>query len=262
MTPALSTEKLTVRYGGVTALEDVDLAVEPGQLLGLIGPNGAGKTTFIDALTGFARATGSVRLGDLPLEGMAPHQRARHGLARTWQSSMLFEDLTVAENLSVAAQASSWWRVAGASLLRRTAAQDEMGEVLNGLGLGSLADRPISALSQGQRKLVGVARALAARPTVVCLDEPAAGLDTQESEVLGAQLRQIVGAGTSMLLVDHDMGLVLSVCDEVVVLNFGRVIFRGPPAQVRSDPLVMSAYLGSTSSEDQPGPQPVSEVQP
>jgi branched-chain amino acid transport system ATP-binding protein len=261
MTPALSTEKLSVRYGNVTALEDVDLAVEPGQLLGLIGPNGAGKTTFIDALTGFARATGSVRLGDLPLEGMAPHQRARHGLARTWQSSMLFEDLTVAENLSVAAQASPWWRVAAASVRRRTPGQEAIRTVLDDLALGFLADRPISSLSQGQRKLVGVARALAARPTVVCLDEPAAGLDTQESEVLGGQLRQIVNAGTSMLLVDHDMGLVLSVCDEVVVLNFGRVIFRGPPDKVRSDPLVMSAYLGSGSTETQSGPKPVNEVQ-
>ncbi len=249
MTPALSTQGLSVSYGGVHALQDVDLVVEPGQLVGLIGPNGAGKTTFIDALTGFAPSRGSVRLGDVSLDGLAPHQRARRGLSRTWQSSMLFDDLSVSENLSVAAQASPWWRIAVRALRRRSSGLEEAQRVLDDLALGFLAERPISSLTQGQRKLVGVARALAARPTVLCLDEPAAGLDTQESQVLGAQLRQIVAGGISMLLVDHDMGLVLSVCDEVIVLDFGRVIFRGPPAAVRADPSVMKAYLGTSAGE-------------
>jgi branched-chain amino acid transport system ATP-binding protein len=249
MTPALSTSALSVRYGGVRALQDVDLTVEAGQLVGLIGPNGAGKTTFIDALTGFARSTGSARLGDRRLDGLAPHQRARLGLARTWQSSMLFDDLTVEENLAVASSSAPWWRAAGDALLGRRGSRAAGRAVLDELQLTALADLAPASLTQGQRKLVGVARALASRPAVLCLDEPAAGLDSNESAVLGAQLRSIVGAETAMLLVDHDMGLVLSVCDVVVVLDFGKVIFSGSPEAARSDPTVMRAYLGTSAAE-------------
>jgi len=249
VTAALRTEALSVRYGGVQALSEVDIEIEPGQLVGLIGPNGAGKTTFIDALAGFAPATGSAWLGARSLDRLRPHQRARHGLARTWQSSMLFDDLTVEENLAVASSSAPWWRAAGDVLRGRPSPRTVSRAVLDQLDLQFLATTSPPSLTQGQRKLVGVARALASSPTVLCLDEPAAGLDTNESQALGIQLRKLAGAEMAMLLVDHDMGLVLSVCDLVVVLDFGKVIFRGPPDAVRSDTAVMRAYLGSASAE-------------
>jgi branched-chain amino acid transport system ATP-binding protein len=249
MTAALRTEALSVRYGGVHALTDVEITLEPGQLVGLIGPNGAGKTTFIDALAGFAPASGSVWLGDRSLDDLRPHQRARAGLARTWQSSMLFDDLTVEENLAVASSSTPWWRSAGAVLRGRSGSRSISRAVLRQLGIEFLAETSATSLSQGQRKLVGVARALASSPTVLCLDEPAAGLDTNESSALGAQLRGLAGGELAMLLVDHDMGLVLSICDVVVVLDFGRVIFKGPPDAVRADPDVMRAYLGGAPAE-------------
>jgi ABC-type branched-subunit amino acid transport system ATPase component len=256
MTAALRTDQLSVNYGGVQALVDVDLTIEPGQLVGLIGPNGAGKTTLIDALSGFAVASGSVHLGDESLDGLSPHARARRGLARTWQSSMLFDDLTVEENLAVASSAVPWYRAAADVFRGRSGRRAVSREVLAQLGLEPLAAASPLALSQGQRKLVGVARALASSPTVVCLDEPAAGLDTNESQLLGEQLRRLVSPQRAMLLVDHDMGLVLSICDLVVVLDFGRVIFRGLPEAVRSDSGVMHAYLGSTAAESPPSKDP------
>jgi branched-chain amino acid transport system ATP-binding protein len=240
MRDALRTEGLSVAYGGVRALVDADVGVAPGHLVGLIGPNGAGKTTFIDAVCGFTRSTGRVWLNGTEITGLSPHRRARAGLGRTWQAADLFDDLTIAENLAVAARPA---------FRRRGDGGPDPLEVLDRLGLGDAADRATTELSQGQRKLVGVARALVARPTVVCLDEPAAGLDTDESRELGTRLRALTDGGTAMLLVDHDMGLVLSVCDEVVVLDFGRVIARGTPDEVRTNHAVIEAYLGSAARE-------------
>jgi len=227
---ALRARGVSVSFGGVRALVDVDLDVADGQLVGLIGPNGAGKTTFIDAITGFVRSRGSVELAGQDLSRLAPHERARSGLARTWQAGELFDDLTVGEHVAVAAR-------------RQTHA------ALALVGLEAAAGKLPAQLSQGERKLVGVARALAAAPSVVCLDEPAAGLDSAESERLGQRLREVVGGGTAMLLVDHDMGLVLSVCDWIVVLEFGEVIATGTPEQVRRDRRVVEAYLGSAGAE-------------
>lgn len=244
-------EAIDVRYGGVHALRAVDLEVGEGQLVGLIGPNGAGKTTFIDAITGFARADGRITLDGRSLSGLPPHRRARRGLARTWQSGELFDDLTVTENLAVSAQHPSWWATIGESLGRGVRPGAAVTEALDLLGLRQLADAPADSISQGHRKLVGVARALAARPRMICLDEPAAGLDTAESTELGRHLRAVADSGTAMLLVDHDMGLVLGICDHVVVLEFGTVIAAGPPAQVRNDPAVLAAYLGTAKEAAQ-----------
>jgi len=249
VTPVLLAEQVSVRYGGVQALADVDLEVGEGQLVGLIGPNGAGKTTFIDAVTGFARARGRIELDGRSIAGLAPDVRARHGLARTWQSAELFDELTVQENLAVATGRPGLWQTAKELVAGRPAPRRSVERALRLLELEPLAGARPDELTQGQRKLVGVARAVAADARVICLDEPAAGLDTAESEALGRRLRQLVDAGTSLLLVDHDMGLVLGVCDHVVVLDFGRVIARGTPEEVRRDQRVVEAYLGSAAAE-------------
>jgi branched-chain amino acid transport system ATP-binding protein len=243
---------VSVSFGGVHAVVDVDLQVGQGQLVGLIGPNGAGKTTFIDAITGFVPAQGRVELDGRDLTRLAPHARARLGLARTWQSIELFDDLTIRENLLVAAHRPSVWGTLKEAVSLPSAASAEISDALALLGLEGLADALPEELAQGQRKLVGIARALVVKPRLVCLDEPAAGLDTHESEELGRRLRLLVDGGQSMLLVDHDMGLVLGICDQVVVLEFGKVIASGEPDVVRRDQRVIAAYLGSAASEITP----------
>ena len=249
MTALLSASEVSVRFGGVHALTNVDLEVEDGQLVGLIGPNGAGKTTFVDAVTGFVAYTGGVELDGRDLAGLAPHARARAGLSRTWQSTELFDDLSIRENLAVAAHRPSL-REAARELVSSSATDDTaIDEGLSLVELGWASDLLPADLSQGQRKLAGVARAIAMRPRLLCLDEPAAGLDTGESEELGRRLRRLADGGTSMLLIDHDMGLVLSICDQIFVLEFGKLIAAGPPDTVRRNPDVVTAYLGEAASE-------------
>jgi branched-chain amino acid transport system ATP-binding protein len=243
----LSVRNLCVSYGGVHALSSVDLVVRPGELVGLIGPNGAGKTTFIDAVTGFAQYDGQVELDGADLTGLPPHARARRGLARTWQSIELFDGLTVAENIAVADSPRSGWATLRETFRRPTGLSGDIEKTLALLELEARVDTQAGDLSQGERKLVGVARALAGRPRIVCLDEPAAGLDSDESAQLGKRLRTVVEAGTGMLLIDHDMALVLEVSDTVVVLDFGKVIASGPPSVVRNDQRVIAAYLGGTA---------------
>jgi ABC-type branched-subunit amino acid transport system ATPase component len=218
------------------------LRVEPGTVVGLIGPNGAGKTSVIDAITGFAVASGSVRLGDRELTGMRAHQRVRHGLARSFQSLELYDDLSVEENVSVA--------TSGARDVDRRPGVDH---ALRLTGIEVLRDRPAGELSHGERQLVSIARAHAARPSVLLLDEPAAGLDTTESRWLGERIRSISEAGVGVLLVDHDVALVLGVCDWIYVLDLGRVIAAGTPSEIRTNPRVADAYLG-TSHDVQAAP--------
>jgi ABC-type branched-subunit amino acid transport system ATPase component len=251
MTAVLEARKICVNFGSVRALVDMDLQVPEGKLVGLIGPNGAGKTTFIDAVTGFVPARGTVVLNGRDISGRPPHVRTQLGLARTWQTLELFDDLTVKENLVVASR-----RPTAADLLeqvvlgRRQRTEAAVGEALALLELEQFADRMPTELSQGKRKLVGVARALAGRSKLIMLDEPASGLDTQESLELGQRLRQVVETGVAMLLVDHDMGLVLNICDYVYVLDFGHVLAHGTPAQVRTDDKVLAAYLGGVAATD------------
>jgi len=231
---ALQIDHLTVRYGGVVAVNDVSVSVDSGRIVGLIGPNGAGKTSVIDAVTGFAPARGSIELGGRHIEMLAPHARVRAGLARTFQSLELYDDLSVEENVSVAAS--------GRRHVDRRAA---VGRALDSAGISALRDRPAGELSQGERQLVSIARACAADPAVLLLDEPAAGLDSEETTWLGQRIRAICSSGTAILLVDHDVNLVLNVCDHVYVLDFGAVIAEGPPDAIRANRAVAAAYLGT-----------------
>ena len=245
----LDASGMSVSFGGVHALVDVDLRVEEGQLVGLIGPNGAGKTTFIDAITGFVQCRGHAELDGQDLSDLPPHARARLGLARTWQSIELFDDLSIRENLMVASHRPSLWGTVREMFSRPVVQTEVVDDALKLLRLEQVAELMPEELTQGQRKLVGVARALVAQPRLICMDEPAAGLDVNESAELGRRLREVVDAGTPILLVDHDMGLVLSISDEVVVLEFGKVIARGKPDEVRKNPGVVAAYLGSAAAE-------------
>jgi branched-chain amino acid transport system ATP-binding protein len=247
--PLLEVRGLTVRHGGLVALDEVDLRVQPGQVVGLIGPNGAGKTTFIDTITGFtAPARGHVRFAGHDLTTAAPHARARAGLVRTFQSLELFDDLSVLDNLLVAAQTPTWWSTLTDALWPKAHDTAETHAVLELLDLSRHAHRLPSELSNGERHLVALGRALVGSPALLLLDEPAAGLDPRETDELAQRLRQLPELGTSVLVVDHDMALIMGVCDEVHVLDFGRVVASGPPAQVRTDPTVIAAYLGRATS--------------
>jgi len=237
--PILEVRGIGVRYGAVQAAKDVSFEVYQGEIVGLIGPNGAGKTTVIDAMSGFAPATGSVLLDGDDLTGKPAYLRSRAGLGRSFQDVELYDDLSVAENVTVGASRST----------SNVPAAVRVRQVLHMVGLGSSADAEVATLSQGRRQLVSVARVLAAGPTVALLDEPAAGLDSSESRWLGERLRDARDAGTSILLVDHDMELVLTICDRVIVLDLGEVIAVGPPDVIRTDEKVISAYLGLPASE-------------
>jgi branched-chain amino acid transport system ATP-binding protein len=242
----LEVDHLRVAFGGVVAVDDVSFHVDEGTVVGFIGPNGAGKTTCIEALTGYLpHATGRVVFDGHDLRSMAPHRRARLGLVRTFQAVELFDDLTVRENLRAAANRRTWWQSLGDLVAPRWHDDESTIEAaLELLGLTDVADELPTQLPQGRRKLVGVARALACQPRLLLLDEPAAGLDTTESLELGQRLRAVVDSGVTVLLVDHDMGLVLGVCDRVVVLDFGKVIASGSPVDIRDDAAVVAAYLG------------------
>lgn len=252
--PALQVAGISKTFGGQHALEQVDLVIDRAAFVGLIGPNGAGKTTLFDVICGLLEPSeGEVRLRGSSLGGVSAAARARRGLARTFQRSELFLELTAREHLVLAHRARNsharagsrrWWRHRSdpneAAAVHRLVA---------GLGLGPFADRPVVELPLGARRLVEVARALAAEPTVVLLDEPSAGLDRHETERLADALSLARREHqVAFLLVEHDVDFVLGLSDQVYVLDDGRVIAQGPPAAVRHDPAVRTAYLGQESA--------------
>jgi ABC-type branched-subunit amino acid transport system ATPase component/branched-subunit amino acid ABC-type transport system permease component len=251
----LAVSKVTVRFGAVVAVDGVSLDVHPGEVLGLLGPNGAGKTTLVDAITGFVPTrAGTVTLGGESLERLPAHRRSQHGLTRSFQSLELFESMTVRENLLTASDsgASPGYvssLVGGAAGVLSPAAMS----VIDEFELASDLDRLPAELSYGRRRLVAIARAVATNPAVVILDEPAAGLSEHESDELGDVIRSLSREwGIGVLLIEHNVDLVMRVSDRITVLNFGKTIAEGTPAEVRADPLVRTAYLGETSSEPVP----------
>jgi ABC-type branched-subunit amino acid transport system ATPase component/branched-subunit amino acid ABC-type transport system permease component len=233
----LAVSGLTVRYGGVVAVNDLSFTVPEGSITGLIGPNGAGKTTTMDAICGFADCGGTIDLSGRTLHGLVPHRRAALGLGRTFQGTGLYEDLTVEENVVVGQQVA------------RDRGAGQVTAILSALGVAELGGRRVSELSQGQRQLVAVAKALAGQPRLLLLDEPAAGLDSSESLWLAERLRGVRDTGVTILLIDHDMSLVLGLCDEIHVLDFGALIASGGPDAIRGDQRVAGAYLGATHAK-------------
>jgi ABC-type branched-subunit amino acid transport system ATPase component/branched-subunit amino acid ABC-type transport system permease component len=248
----LHVRDLTVRYGGVVAVDRLSLDVEPGRVVGLIGPNGAGKTSAIDAVTGFTRAaSGSVRLGERDVTRVPVHRRAGAGLSRSFQSLELFEDMTVLDNLYAACERPGPW--ARLTDLVRPGSRPLPAQVcvaVREFRLQDSLDRPVGDLSYGERRLLAIARAVATSPSVLLLDEPAAGLSDDETLELAHLVRRLAEDwGMGVLLVEHDVDMVMSVCDQVVVLDFGRRICAGTPDEVRRDPAVRAAYLGDLEPE-------------
>jgi sulfate-transporting ATPase len=249
----LEMSEISVSFGGVVALDHVTFAVQPGEVLGLIGPNGAGKTTLLDVVTGFTKgSTGSVRFDGAPIDGWSVERRARAGIVRSWQAVELFEEMSVRENLLVAADDQSTWRYL-LDLVHpgRSAPTALMDELVSEFGLDAVLGQRPSALPHGVSRLVGIARALVTEPAVLLLDEPAAGLDGREAAELSAAIRSTAQRrGIGILVVEHDVPLLLQTCDRIVVLDFGRKIAEGTPAAISSNPAVIDAYLGASAETD------------
>jgi sulfate-transporting ATPase len=244
----LDARALTVRYGGIVAADSVNIRVDPGEIVGLIGPNGAGKSTIIDAITGFTTlAAGDVRLDAQTLTGWSPSRIARAGVVRTFQTVDLFDDLTVLDNIRAGAEDWSNWQFLSGLVRPNRSTVSRMAHVaIDVLNLEGLLGLRPTELSYGQRRLVAIARSLATGPSILLLDEPAAGLDPTETSELAALLREIASRwGVGILLVEHDVEMVLSIADRVTVLDFGTVIAAGAPKTVREDAAVVAAYLGA-----------------
>jgi ABC-type branched-subunit amino acid transport system ATPase component/ABC-type branched-subunit amino acid transport system permease subunit len=254
---------ITVRFGGVVALRDVSFIVRPGEVLGLIGPNGAGKTTLLDTVTGFTHQTsGSVLIDGKPIDAWSPEQRARAGIGRSWQAVELFDGITVRDNLLVAADNQSRLRYL-IDLFHpgRYPHSNVLDQVVEALGLGGDLDKLPSELPQGRARLVGLARAMVAEPVILLLDEPAAGLDTHETREFSAVIRMLAEQlGMGVVVVEHDVPLVTSTCDRIVVLDFGNQIAIGTPEEITRNQAVIGAYLGADLVE--PSAAKVSDVMP
>jgi branched-chain amino acid transport system ATP-binding protein len=238
--PKLEVTEVTVRFGGNTALDAASVAADAGHVTGLIGPNGAGKTTLFNVVTGLLPpSSGRISIDGTEVTKLGPHKRARKGLARTFQRLELFTMLTVRENIRVAADIHKRW----------SRDKDDPAEltdrIIDRVGLRPCADLRVTALPTGQGRLVELGRALACKPSILLLDEPASGQDENETEQFATLLRQLAGEGMAVVLVEHDVQLVMAVCDRISVLDFGRIIASGSPAEIQQDEAVLAAYLGT-----------------
>jgi branched-chain amino acid transport system ATP-binding protein len=237
----LDVQEVSVRFGGHLALDHASLSAEAGQITGLIGPNGAGKTTMFNAITGLLSPTsGRICIDGRDVTGLKLHKRARMGLARTFQQLELFSMLTVRENIRVAADIRKRWARDGTDPGSLTES------IIERVGLTRVADERVTSLPTGQGRLVELGRALACQPRVLLLDEPASGQDDAETHRFGALLTELAATGTAVVLVEHDMALVMEVCDRVHVLDLGRMIAVGDCKQIQTDPAVLEAYLGTS----------------
>ena len=238
--PLLSTRAIVVRFGGIHALDGVEIEVEPSMVTGLIGPNGAGKTTFFNVITGLQHPDrGQVLFNGRDITGRSPYRRARMGIARTFQKLEAFSSLSARDNVLVAAEQRS----ARDRSARSPATITD--ELMARVGIEDVADLMVGTLPTGTARLVELARALATGPKLLLLDEPSSGLDDNETDAMAALLRNLVADGLAVLLVEHDMSFVMGTCDTITVLDFGRVISTGTPEQVGADPTVQAAYLGT-----------------
>lgn len=238
--PLLQTLDVSVRFGGVTALDSVSIDAEGGRVTGLIGPNGAGKTTIFNVITGLQAPTqGRVTIDDRDVTSLPVHRRARMGIARTFQRLEIFGSLTVRENIQVAGEIRRRWS------RERFDVDAQTDEILDRIGLGRVATTPANTLPTGLARLTELGRALASQPRLLLLDEPGSGLDTRESEEFGRLLGELARDGIAVLLVEHDMDLIMEVCDWIHVLDFGVHIAQGTADEVRRNTKVQEAYLGA-----------------
>jgi branched-chain amino acid transport system ATP-binding protein len=252
MAPLLQVENVSLRFGGVKALSEVSFDLHQGEILGLIGPNGAGKTTMFNCITGVSTGyKGHIRYDGRDLRHLKPHERARLKIARTFQNLELFDELSALDNLLVPLDAFSRRGVIGdllrlpTTVLEERKAQEEARSILHFLSLGDYADAPAGDLPVGLQRRLEIGRALCLEPRLLLLDEPAAGLDARETAELARLLATVRNRfGVTVLIVDHDMALIMRICNRIYVLDHGQIIAHGPPEQIRDDPQVVRAYLG------------------